>query len=168
MRKVLELAGIVLLGLLIWITYDALAGPDRLPDRVATHFDAAGNANAWGPPTGMIIMPIIAAGIYLVMSIASRAPDAFNFPVRVTQANLPRLQAVALSMLAWIKVEIAALFATLQWAFIQSARSGEGHLLPRILPISLVVIFGTAGWHLFALFRAARPVPEKRSRPSVQ
>jgi hypothetical protein len=58
-------------------------------------------------------------------------------------------------MIAWLKLELACLFAVLQWAFIQSARSGEGRLFPMILPVSILVIFGTIGWHLVATFRAA-------------
>lgn len=155
MRKTLELAGLIALGLLAWITYASLYGPNRLPDRVPTHFDAAGNANAWGSPSGMVIMPVIAGGLYLFMTVVARFPSAFNYPVRVTPANLPRLQAIALNMIAWIKLELVCLFAVLQWVFVQSARSGEGHLFPRVLPVFLVVIFGTVALHIVALFRAA-------------
>jgi hypothetical protein len=155
MRKSLELVGLIPLGVLAWITYTALNGPNRLPDRVPIHFDAAGNANGWGSPAAMIIIPVIAGGIYLLISLVAQFPSAFNYPVRVTPVNLPRLQAVTLDMISWIKVEIAWLFATLQWVFIQSARNGEGHLFPRVLPVFLVVIFGTVGWHLVALIRAA-------------
>ena len=106
MRKILELAGILALGLLVYLTWAALNGPNRLPDRVPTHFDAAGNANAWGSPNGLIIMPVIAAGVYLLMTIVARFPAAFNYPVRVTPVNLPRLQSITLDMIAWIKVEM--------------------------------------------------------------
>lgn len=155
MRKTLELAGLIALAILAWITYAALYGPNRLPDRVPTHFDAAGNANAWGSPAGMIIMPVIAGGIYLLMTVVARFPAAFNYPVRVTPATLPRLQAITLNMIASIKLELVCLFAVLQWVFVHSARSGEGHLFPRVLPVFLVLIFGTVALHLIALFRAA-------------
>lgn len=162
MRKTLELAGLIALAVLAWMTYAALAGPNRLPDRVPTHFDAAGNANAWGSPAGMIIMPIVAGGIYLLMSVVGRFPSAFNYPVRVTPAVLPRLQSIALNMIAWIKVELVCLFAALQWVFVQAARSGEGHLFPRVLPVFLVVIFGTVALHFVALIRAASGVGKGR------
>ena len=155
MRRTLELAGLIALAILAWITYAALYGPNRLPARVPTHFDAAGNANAWGSPAGMVIMPVIAGGIYLLMTVVARFPSAFNYPVRVTLATLPRLQAIALNMIASIKVELVCLFAVLQWVFVQSARSGEGHLFPRVLPVFLVLIFGTVALHFVALFRAA-------------
>jgi uncharacterized membrane protein len=155
MRKTLEFAGLLALALLFWITWSALYGANRLPDRVPTHFDPAGNPNAWGPPSGMLFMPIIAGLLYLLMSVVTRFPDSFHYPVRATAANIRLLQAVTVGMVVWLKLELACLFLTLQWAFVQSAHSGNGRLFPMILPVSIVVIFGTIGWHLLALFRVA-------------
>jgi uncharacterized membrane protein len=155
MRKTLEFLGIIALATLFWMTWAALHGPNPLPDRVPTHFDAAGNPNAWGSPSAMVFFPAIAAGLYLLMSVVTLFPEAFHYPVRTTPANIARLQAITLGMIAWLKLELACLFAVLQWAFIQSARSGEGRLFPMILPVSILVIFGTIGWHLVATFRAA-------------
>jgi len=50
MRKLLEAVSVAGLVALYWFTWSALYGPNRLPDRVPTHFDAAGNPNAWGSP----------------------------------------------------------------------------------------------------------------------
>jgi uncharacterized membrane protein len=155
MRKLLEFIGLAALGGLFWLTWSALYGPNRLPDRVPTHFNAAGTPNAWGSPSGMILLPVIAGSLYLLMSVVSMFPGAFHYPVRVTAQNIARLQAVTLGMVAWLKVELACLFAALQWALIQSARSGDGHLFPMILPVFIVVVFGTIGWHLIAIIRAA-------------
>jgi uncharacterized membrane protein len=164
MRKSLEALGLMALAALVWVTCTALNGASRLPDRIPTHFDAAGKPNGWGSPSMLIVMPVIALAIYLLMSVVARFPSAFNYPVRVTPENLTRLQAVTLDMLAWLKTELACMFAVLQWAIIRSARSGEGHLLSAILPVSILIIFGTVGWHIVALFRAANAGAESRGR----
>jgi len=155
-RKTLELIGILALVALFWMAWGALYGANPLPDRVATHFDAAGNANGWGSPKGLLLFPLMAAGLYLLMSLVTRFPSAFHYPVRVTPRTVLLLQQVTLDMIAWLKAELACLFALLQWAFIQSARSGDGHLFPKILPFFIATIFGTIGWHWIAMFRAAR------------
>jgi hypothetical protein len=155
-RKTLELIGLIALAALYGLTWSALYGPNRLPDRVPTHFDAAGNPNGWGSPSGLILMPAIATALYLLMTVVARFPESFHYPVRITPQNLARLQAVTLNMVLWLKVELACLFAVLQWAFIQSARTGNGHLFPMILPFFIVAVFGTIGWSLVALMRAAR------------
>ncbi len=156
MRKTLEILALFVLVLLCSITWAAVYGPNHLPDRVPTHFDAAGNANAWGSPSGMILLPAIAVGLYLLMSLVSRFPGAFNYPVRVTPQNIARLQSVTLDMIAWLKTELLCLFTVLQGAFIHAARTGEGHLFPVIPPFFIAAIFATAGWHFYAMFRAAR------------
>jgi Protein of unknown function (DUF1648) len=156
MRQTLQLVGIAALALLGWITGAALYGPNHLPDRVPTHFDAAGHPNAWGSPTGMLLLPVVAAGLYLLMSLVTRYPGAFHYPVRVTRENIEQLQSITLDMIAWLKVENTCLFLVLQSAFIQAARTGNGRLFPMILPFFIAAIFGTIGWHILALFRAAR------------
>ena len=167
LRKILNILALISLALLCWLTWAALYGPSRLPDRVPTHFDAAGRADAWGAPTGMILMPLIAAGLYLLMSIAARSPDAFHYPVRVTPLNIERLKSITLDMIAWLKLELVCLFTALQWAFIQAARTGSGRLFPLILPVFIVAIFGAIGWHFVAMFRAARSgAPRVRSTPT--
>ncbi len=157
MRKSLEVVALFALFLLFWITYAALEGPNRLPDRIATHFDAAGNANGWGPPTVLWVLPVAALGLYLLMSVVARFPSAWNYPVRVTRENLDRLQSVALNMVALLKTELVCFFALLQWAIVHSARSGHGRAFALLVPVLLVVVFGTIGLSFMAMLRAARP-----------
>ncbi|MDR3741147.1 MAG: DUF1648 domain-containing protein [Terracidiphilus sp.] len=156
MRRLAESFGLAGLVVLVWQTWAALWGPHRLPDRVPTHFDVAGNPNAWGSPSGLLLLPVIALCVYLLISVVARFPQSFNYPVRVTPANVERLRNATLDMLSWVKAEIGWLFAVLQWAFVRSALTGNGALFPKILPVFLVVIFGTVGIHLLAIVRAGR------------
>jgi hypothetical protein len=156
MRKTLELIGILALVVLFWMAWSALYGVNPLPDRVATHFDAAGNANGWGSPKGLLLFPLMAAVLYLLMSLVTRFPTSFHYPVRVTPRTVILLQEVTLDMIAWLKTELACLFAVLEWAFVRSARTDDGHLFPLILPFFIATIFITIGWHWIAMLRAAR------------
>jgi len=155
MRKTLEAIGLIALVVLVWLTYQALAGPTRLPDRIPTHFDAAGNPNGWGSPAMLMLLPIVAIGLHLGITVVSRIPSAFHYPVRVTRVSLPRIQCLTLEMITCIKAELACLFATLQWWMIQAARNNEGQLPPLLMPGFIVLIFGTIGGYLFAVIRAA-------------
>jgi uncharacterized membrane protein len=157
MRKMLEAIGLAALAVLFWVTYRALYGPDPLPDRIPTHFDIAGQPNGWGPPSALLLLPAVAVSLYLVMTLVAQFPSAFNYPVRVTAENRPRLQARALSMIAAIKVEMVCLFACIQWSIVDGARQQRFNLSPTLVPLSIVVIFATAGWHIVAIFRAAQP-----------
>lgn len=157
LRKSLEVIGLGALTLLVWVTWSALAGTSPLPDRIPTHFGMDGNPNGWGSPVALLLLPVIALAVYLLITVVSRFPAAFNYPVRVTAENRARLQEVTLNMVTWMKTELACLFAWLQWSIIQMIRSGHGRLSPVLVPGFLAVVFGTIGWHLVALVRAARP-----------
>ena len=157
MRKSLEAICFGALAAMVWITYRAFHGPSRLPDRIPTHFDLAGNPNGWGSPRTLLLLPVVALGIYLIITVVALFPSAFNYPVRVTASNRARLEELALGMIAWLKVELLCFFTMLQWVIIQAVRNGRGTLSPWVMPPALLVIFGTVGWYIVCMFRASRP-----------
>jgi uncharacterized membrane protein len=156
MRKNLEAVSLGALVLLVWITFRAIYGPDRLPDRIPTHFDFAGQPNGWGSPAMLWLFPAVAVGIYLLITLVARFPETFNYPVQVTAENRPRLEALNLSLIAWLKAEILCLFAWIQWMIVVAARQGHNGLPPVLIPVCIVAIFATVGWHIVAMRRAAR------------
>jgi uncharacterized membrane protein len=157
MRKNLEIVGLAALAFLCWITVCAFYGPSRLPAKIPTHFDLAGNPNAWGSPSMLWLLPVMAVVIYGLITLVSFFPSAFNYPVPVTPENRPRLQALSLQMVAWLKVELAFFFAFLQWFILAAVRSGHGHLSVWIVPLFLVLVFGTCIGYIVAMVRAAPP-----------
>jgi uncharacterized membrane protein len=159
MRKVLEAISLGALAVLFWITCRTIYGPERLPDRIPTHFDLAGRPNGWGSPTALLLLPVVAVAIYLGITLTSRFPSAFHYPVRVTPQNRPRLQALSLQMIVCLKTELMCLFAWIQWSIVEAVRNGSGSLSVALVPLSLVAVFATVGWHLVAMFRAANPAP---------
>ncbi len=156
MRKTLEVIGLGGLVVMFWITYSAFNGPNPLPDRIPTHFDAAGDPNGWGSPSTLWLLPVLGACLYLFITVVSQFPASFRYSVQVTEANRARVQEVTLDLLAWIKAELVGLFAVLQWWMIQAARSSQGRISPWLVPGFLVVVFATAGWHVVAIFQAAK------------
>src|SRR5580658_3458247 len=126
MRKTLEVVGLGMLAVLYWISYSALNGPEKLPERIPTHFDISGQPNAWGPPGFLWFLPLVAAGLYVLLTVlGSIRYRRYNLPVAVTEANLPFIQEQTILMVAWVKCETLCLFVYLQWAIIQSARDGS-------------------------------------------
>ncbi len=156
MRKTLEVIGLGALAVLFWTTYSALNGPTPPPDRIPTHFDAAGNANGWGPPSTLMLLPAVALGVYLLITILSQFPSALNVPVRVTSETRARVEALTLQMVAWFKVELVCLFTWLQWTILQTARSREGSISPALVPVFLVVVFATLIAHMVAMIRVTK------------
>ncbi|MGB9406128.1 MAG: DUF1648 domain-containing protein [Terracidiphilus sp.] len=155
MRKSLEVISMMVLVWTGWITWQALHGAEQLPARIAIHFDAAGNPNGWGEPSMLPLFPAVAVVLYLGMTLAARFPAFFNYPVAFTAENRPRLEALALDLIAWLKMEMVCLFAWIQWSIIEMARRGRGDLSAWLIPVSMGVIFATVAWFIVAMRRAA-------------
>ena len=132
MRKTLETISLAILAGTAWITWQALHGSNLLPERIPTHFNSAGNPDGWGPASTLLVLPAVAVGLYLFISLLSLFPALFKTPVRVTEENRVRLQALNLQMVAWLKLELVCLFAWIQWTILQFARQGHGRLTPRL------------------------------------
>jgi uncharacterized membrane protein len=156
MRKVLETLSLVCLAVIALITYQAFNGPEPLPARIPIHFDAAGNANGWGPPSSLVMLPIVAAGLYLLITVISLLPTGIRSAVKLTPESRERIQALTRQMLAWIKAEMVGLFLFIQWFILAGIRDGSNRIPAIPAPVFLVVIFATVGWHLVAVFRAMR------------
>ena len=157
MRKTIEVPALLVLGYLFWITYWALNGPDRLPDRVPTHFDISGHPNAWGSPGILWILPVVGLGLYLLMTaIASIQFRTFNLPVRVTELNLPFIQQKTREMVALIKTEILCLFVYIQSGIIHGSRIGAFRVSPVIVPVFMAGIFTTLAIYMVVIIRGAR------------
>jgi uncharacterized membrane protein len=157
MRKILEAIGMAALVFLIWETWHALYGPAPLPPRIPIHFDIAGNPTGWGSPMGLLLLPAIATVLYLLITVVSQFPGAFNFPVRVTAQNRLRLEALALQMITFIKVELVCFFAWIQSAIIDAVRQNRFALPATLVPVFIGVVFATAIAHVIAMFRTAQP-----------
>jgi uncharacterized membrane protein len=154
MRKILETISLLTLALLFFMTFRAFYGPNRLPDRIATHFNATGQADGWGSPVALLVFPIMAIGIYLLMTLVSRFPGAFNFPVRVTSQNRHQLEKLALNMIAWLKAEIVVFFTSMSAEANRAARHPDHRFSPFLMPMLLGAVFLTCILHIIAIFRA--------------
>jgi len=155
MRKYLEAISLTALALLLWITWAALYGPHALTGPIPTHFDLAGRPNAYGQPQMLLVLPAVALVLYLLITVVSRNPAVFNYPVRVTPKNRPRLQELALNMIAFLKAETVMLFALIQYQTIDSARNLQGNLPQSLMLTGIAVIFSTIALHIIAMRRAA-------------
>ena len=155
-RKNLEVVSVAGVLLMAWITAAAFHGPGGLPARIPVHFNALGQADGWGSRGSLLGLPIVAILLYILMTVVSRYPAVFNYPVRVTPQTRPRLQELALEMIAWLKAELVWLFVWIEHVTIELARRGEGSLSPFFMPVVLAVVLGTILGYAMAMRRVGR------------
>lgn len=149
-REMVALAGLAAM----W----AIAGWARgsvLPQRIPVHFGIDGRPDAWGTASQIFLMPAIALGLYLVLSVAVRFPQSFHYGVAVTEENRARLQATAIRMMGWMKAVVMWVMAVLVVFQVESARTGSSGGIGVAATVAPLAIFGVVVWLLVALRRAA-------------
>ena len=156
MRKLLELLALASLVTLLYLTGAALFGPHALPSRIAVHIGPTGEPDSWGTPRMLLLLPLIAIGLYALITAVSRRPAVFNYPARITPQNRRFLQEIALNMIAFLKFEVITLFTLIQYFSIQAAHLQQNVLPPFLMLTALVIIFATMGLHIAAMRRTAR------------
>ncbi len=156
MRKGLEIICLAGLASIFGITWQAFNGPVSLPARVPTHFDAVGNANAWGPPSTLWFLPAIATALYLFITLISLLPTRIRKAANLSPECRARMETLTHQMVAWIKLELICLFVWIQWSILDAVRQGEGNLSPLAVPIFIAAILVTMSLHAVAIIHAAR------------
>ena len=111
-----------------------------LPASIPRHFDASGEADAWGGKGSLVALPAIGLAIYVAMTALSRFPHIYNFPVKLTEENVQRQYRCARVLLAVVKAEIVWLFSYIEWRTIQTALGKAHGLGAAFLPVLLVTM----------------------------
>ena len=135
---IVEIAAIVSV-LALWILVAATYS--ELPDVIPVHYDATGQADAYGDKSKILELPVIATVLYAGLTILSRFPQIFNYPVRITENNASMQYRNAARMLRCVKFSIVLIFGGI---VLQTIRNVGGHtegLGTWSLPVTLAIIF---------------------------
>jgi len=145
---ILELLGLIMMIFLViffFLKWSAVSGP------VPTHFNAAGQVDAWGDKNSLLGLFATAFGLYITLSVVELFPNVWNMPVKVTEENRGRLINISLYMLIFLKLIVLLLFFVLLF-FSMS-------VLPLpvwLLPLYLIILFGTVALFIVRLIRAGK------------
>ncbi len=161
MRRILETGCVAMLGILFLVTGFALYGPNRLPDRIPTHVDIAGNPDSWSSTFSVQALPLVALVLYLLLTILAKYHSLANHAVQVTAESQPRLEEMTLGMLAWIKAEIVGIFLYVQLILIHAARRPERGASLLGVWILFGVVFVTIALYGVGMVRAGRSGGER-------
>ncbi len=134
------------LGLMILLaaTLFAVIRWHAIPEQVPMHFDASGQASGYGSKSTIIFLLIAAWVTYVVITVVSFFPNAWNMPGR----NRPNGLRAAADMMAVMRPILAFLFG---WLIFCSAQ-GRG-LGAWFLPVTMGALLGNV---LMGIARAMR------------
>jgi uncharacterized membrane protein len=151
LEKGLEVASLLGLAFLLWITFSAWAG---LPDKVPVHFGFTGQPDRWGDRNTLVLLPVVALFVGALITLFEGLPNLYNYPVKVTEENSERLYGLGRSLLIWVKALIIWTFAYIQWTMIQVAKGLTSGLAWYYLPALVGIILAVSIWHVVAMYRA--------------
>lgn len=92
----------------------------QLPDTIPTHYNVHGEADGWGSRASIFLLPIITILIFIPMYFLSRVPHVFNYTIKITEENAPRIYPIARLMMATFNFSMVLLFAFLEWETVQT------------------------------------------------
>ena len=136
---------LMVLGTTIWL----IAYWKNIPAEIPTHFDLYGNADDFGSKKDIIMLPIFTWIMLGVMSLVELCPGAWNTGVKVTPENSARVYGIIKGMLVWVKFIVMLIFVLMT---IFSALSKS--LPVWLLPVEMVLIFGTVIFNIVRLYKA--------------
>lgn len=89
-----------------------------LPDTIPTHFNAAGQADAWGSRSSVFILIAIFVVIVAGITWLSHHPSIFNYPGVITEHNAQELYRAGEQMLVWVAAACAAIFTGIAFSLL--------------------------------------------------
>jgi len=137
-----------------------LAAWPEIPDQVPQHFDAAGQADAWGAKATLLVLPAVNLVVFLIMTVVSRFPHISSLPVEVTALNARRVYRLVRFQTIWLKAIVSLVLVYMSWRTIEQARGGAQGLGIGFLPLTTLAVGSAVAWFYFELRRHARSVEE--------
>lgn len=136
-------------ALLLWRTWP------QLPETVPTHFGFSGQPDAWGSKNTLLLLPIVSALLYLLLTVLLFFPKIWNLPYRYNADNVVWTMQQMRSMMIWINAACTAIFSylTIYSALLAIAANpnpsatyaiiitGQGGLPSMTLLISIAMVF---------------------------
>jgi uncharacterized membrane protein len=128
---------IIVWGLIIWFIKQA-------PDIVPTHFDASGNPNAWGSPTGIIFPCSIMTISGAAMLILCYFPKTFSLS---GNHATPRNYALTIRMLRIMSLLMLLMTLAIAWTVLRLTNHSPIPIIVIVGIIILVAIINTIAIH---------------------
>lgn len=128
-----------------------MMGWDSIPNKIPTHFNAAGIPDSWGGKGTLLTLLGICLLIYLLITVVLFFPKMWNVPVTITAANEQFVYGNMSRMLSTIKLSITGCFTYIN---IRSAQGGS--LGAWFMIIFLLAMFGSMAYYILRTVRGAK------------
>ena len=143
---------IAIMGLLVGV-YLVIQSWPNLPTTIPIHFDAAGNADGFGPKGWVWLLPAIEVVIVPAMLFLRRFPWLSNVPFEITEENALYQYSLINRLLSLLACFVSLLFLLLVYDTISIAFGGSSLLGWLFIPIFLTGLMGPIIWYFIAALK---------------
>jgi uncharacterized membrane protein len=151
-RELIAVAGLVFSVAVVADFYS------RLPERIATHFNAEGVANGVGAKSILWVLVGVAVLLYVTLTMIEGLSRVVRLQRPLALEREKVVLAESMAMVGWVKVVICWMFAYLCLAMVRNGMGLQVGLGAWFLPVTLVVVFGTCGIYMMKIFGVIREV----------
>lgn len=127
--KLLNAVGWAML-LILWTI--VLVNYNNTPDIVPIHFNSAGQADAFGDKSIILIVCAFASIIFLFLRTLNRYPHLFNYPVKITETNAIAHYTLATRMISAMNICMMVVFIIVAYAMQSVSKNSLGWLFAAI------------------------------------
>lgn len=125
----------------------------EIPEIIPTHFEFSGVPDDFGSKNSLFIIVIIAVSLHILLSILSKVPKCYNYPVSITEKNAEPLYKIGKQLIILIDLEISFLFSILIWENVQTALGKANGVNSKILFLFIGAIFVTLIYEIVKMYK---------------
>jgi uncharacterized membrane protein len=114
----------------------------KSPDTVATHFDAAGKGNDWGPKSFFWLIGLSGLVVIGILVLAAYFPQMINIPVKLRPEVLPRQHQLMGELVRLVAVDVSVMFILIEtmMACVTPSEPQAPTLLVGLLGLTTIVL----------------------------
>jgi uncharacterized membrane protein len=148
-QKIIEIISIT--ALLFTFIY-LMINFSSIPERVPSHFNASGIADAWSDKNFVFFTPVAGLILYLFITVISFFPSVWNLPVVLTEENKYRVLSETRNFISSIKLIMVLIFVYLSISVINTMP-----LFSYFLPLFLIVFISTIAIFIIRIIIKSKP-----------
>ena len=111
-----------------------------MPHTIPTHFSISGKPDNYGNKNFLFFLPVIGTILFLGMTLLTRFPQKFNYPVKIAEEIAERQYINAIRAINYFKFIILLLFLLISAGIIQTAYDNSSGIGRCFLPLLLVLV----------------------------
>ncbi len=107
----------------------------QLSETIPTHFNASGEADAFGDKLNIWLLPGIGVAMFVLLFVVNKYPHMHNYMVNITEDNALKNYRLSTRIVRFTNLFIMFIFGLIYYSIVESAKSNNSNLDRWILPL---------------------------------